>query len=79
MTRACEALSSKPSSKCADYMAKAKTRTGLSVAVNIIDKIYEKGRKVAEGFKNSMQIVFDNILPRLQLPGDPDASMKSGS
>jgi hypothetical protein len=52
-------------------MAKAKTRTGLSVAVNILDKIYERGRKVAEGFKSTMRILFDNVLPRFNYRAIP--------
>jgi hypothetical protein len=38
---------------------KTQTKTGLSVAVNILNKVYKLGRKVAENFKNPMQIVFD--------------------
>ncbi len=47
------------------YMAKAETRTGLTVAVNILNKVYQAGRKVTQGFKKTMRIVFDNLLPRL--------------
>jgi hypothetical protein len=46
------------------YMSKAATRTGLQVVVNILDKVYQAGRKVAAGFKQTMRIVFDNVLPR---------------
>jgi hypothetical protein len=30
----------------------------------VIDKVYQTGRKVAEGFKESMRIVFDAVLPK---------------
>lgn len=46
------------------YMSKAATQTGLKVVVNILNKVYEKGRKVAEGFQKTMKIVFDNLLPK---------------
>ena len=45
-------------------MEKTQTKTGLSVAVNILNKVYETGRKVADNFKNTMQIVFDEYLPK---------------
>ena len=32
--------------------------------VNVIDKIYETGRKVAKGFKETMKIIFDEYLPK---------------
>ena len=45
-------------------MTKTHTKTGLSVVVNAIDKIYETGRKVAKGFKETMKIIFDEYLPK---------------
>ena len=45
-------------------MIKAKTTTGLKVYVEILDKIYQTGRKVAATFKETMKIVFDDDLPQ---------------
>jgi|tagenome__1003787_1003787.scaffolds.fasta_scaffold20686838_1 hypothetical protein len=39
------------------------TQTGLGVVVEIARKVYETGRKYAEGFKQSMKILFDEVLP----------------
>ena len=64
VTRACQGVIFRTVEQVQHYMAQAKTRTGLSVVVNILDKVYEKGRKVADGFRKTMGIVFDNILPR---------------
>ena len=41
---------------------KTTTKTGLKVIANIMNKIYETGRKVAKDFKKSMRIVFDKKL-----------------
>jgi hypothetical protein len=71
VTRACQGVIFKTVAQVRHYMAKATTRTGLSVTVNILDKIYEKGRKVAEGFKDTVRIVFDNILPRFNYRAIP--------
>jgi hypothetical protein len=71
VTRACQGVIFKKVEQVRHYMAKTTTRTGLSVAVNILDKVYEKGRKVAEGFKNTMRIVFDNVLPRFNYRAIP--------
>jgi hypothetical protein len=71
VTRACQGVIFKTVEQVRHYMAKAATRTGLTVTVNILDKIYEKGRKVAEGFKSTMRILFDNVLPRFNYRAIP--------
>jgi hypothetical protein len=43
---------------------KTRTETGLSVVVEILNKVYETGRKYAEGFKENMKILFDKFLPK---------------
>ncbi len=45
-----------------ELIEKTTTKTGLKVFACIFNKVYETGRKVAEGFKESMQIVFDEHL-----------------
>ena len=45
-------------------LEKTQTKTGLFVAVNILNKVYKTGRKVADKFENTMQIVFDEYLPK---------------
>ena len=40
------------------------TKTGLSVVVNLMDKVYAKGRVVADGFKENLPIIFDKFLPK---------------
>ena len=44
-------------------MEKTSTSTGLKVTVQIIDKVYALKRKVAHDFKDTMRIVFDDLLP----------------
>ena len=43
---------------------RAKTKTGLKTCANIVDKIYETGRKASELFMQNMPIVFDQFLPK---------------
>ncbi len=45
-------------------MRKASTTTGLQTTVNVIHRIYETGRKVADSFKAAMTILFDDLLPK---------------
>ena len=40
------------------------TTKGLSVNVNIVDKVYNKGRKATPEFRDNMPILFDAILSR---------------
>jgi hypothetical protein len=62
--RACQGIIFTGPAQVQHYMSQAKTRTGLSVVSSIVDKVYETGRKVVEGFKKTTRILFDNVLPR---------------
>jgi DDE family transposase len=64
LTRACQGVIFQSIELVKALMEKAKTSTGLQVTVDIIDKVYQTGRKYAEGFKENMKIVFDEILPK---------------
>jgi hypothetical protein len=64
LSRACQGVIFRNVRQVKHYMAKAETKGGLKVVVNILDKVYEAGRKVAEGFRKTMRIVFDKLLPR---------------
>lgn len=55
-----------------ELMATATTRTGLNVFTTIVDKTYQTGRKVAEDFKSTMKIVFDEILPQWNYTAKPE-------
>ncbi|WP_392390575.1 ISAzo13-like element transposase-related protein [Nitrosomonas communis] len=45
-------------------MSKAKTSQGLKVFISIMDRVFETGRKVADGFKENITIEFDPFLPK---------------
>jgi len=64
ITRACQGAIFKSLELVKELMLKAKTTTGLKVEVEILDKIYQTGRKVAADFKETMKIVFDDYLPQ---------------
>jgi len=63
VTRACQGVvfSSLPLVK--QLMEKTHTQAGLKAFVHIIDQVYQTGRKVADDFKETMRIVFDDFLP----------------
>lgn len=73
LTRACQGVIFESVEMLKDLMARARTQTGLSVVVSIVDKIYQTGRKVAEDFKQTMEIVFDKYLPHWNYTGRPQA------
>ena len=64
VTRACQGVILQTVEQVRHYMAKTKTTTGLNVLVNILDKVYATGKKVAKGFKQTMRILFDDFLPK---------------
>jgi hypothetical protein len=43
---------------------KASTATGLHTTVNVIRRVYETSRQVADDFKGTMAILFDELLPK---------------
>lgn len=47
-----------------DLMATATTAKGLAVVTTVLDKVYETGKKATDELKASIQIVFDDVLPK---------------
>ena len=64
LTRVCRGVILQSIDLVAQLMRKAKTRTGLSVEIDILDKVYEIGRKVGQATKDAVNLVRDTILPR---------------
>jgi hypothetical protein len=64
LTRACQGVIFHTVELVKGLMEKAKTSTGLEVTVDILDKVYQTGRKYAADFKETMKIVFDEVLPK---------------
>jgi hypothetical protein len=71
LTRACQGIILECVEQAQFYLSKAATQTGLKVVVNILDKVYETGRKVAKGFKKTMKLVFDKVLPKFNYKAIP--------
>ena len=55
LTRACQGVIFTSVDVVQELMAKATTKTGLEVSVNILNKEYATGRKVAADFKEQME------------------------
>lgn len=64
VTRACQGVIFTSRELVCQLIAKTQTRQGLSVTVNLIDRIYETGRRAAADFKDTMTIAFDDLLPQ---------------
>jgi len=65
VTRACQGVVFSCVELVKELMEKTHTEPGLKTFVHIIDKVYHTGRKVADGFKENMRIVFDDFLPNI--------------
>ena len=72
VTRACRGVIFQTLETVRYYMSKTETTTGMKVEVSILDKLYETGRKCAAGFKKTMKIVFDKILPKWNYRAIPE-------
>lgn len=64
ITHACQGVVFKSVEVVKELMARTKTKQGLRVTVNVIDKVYQLGRKVTARFKENMPIIFDDFLPQ---------------
>jgi hypothetical protein len=64
ITRACRGVIFHTVEIAKQFMERASTNTGLSVTVNLLEKVYATGRKYATDFKQTMTIVFDDHLPK---------------
>jgi len=64
VTRACQVAVFRNIEIVKELMEKTETTKGLKVVVNVFNKIYETGRKVAKDFKETMTIQFDEYLPQ---------------
>jgi hypothetical protein len=74
VARACQGVIFESVELVKELMEKASTSTGLRVTVDILDKVYQTGRKYAEGFKKDMKIVFDEVLPKWNYRAIPSRS-----
>ena len=79
VTRACQGVIFESVAMVKRLMEKTRTGTGLRVVVEVLDKVYQTGRKYAEGFKKDMKIVFDEYPPEVELPCHPCELMKPGT
>ncbi|WGZ92998.1 MAG: ISAzo13 family transposase [Candidatus Thiothrix putei] len=73
VTRACRGVPLETVETAKHYMAKTETTTGLKVAVRIISKVFETGRKYTQAFKDNMTIQFDDFLPKWNYTATPQS------
>jgi len=64
VARACQGMLFDTLDTVVRLMRKAATTTGLRTTVNVIRRVYETGRKVADDFKSTMRLRFDDLLPK---------------
>lgn len=65
LTRACQGVVFTSVDLVRRLMQKARTRAGLSVVVDIVEKVYQTGRRVADEVKKTLNFVRDDLLPNL--------------
>jgi hypothetical protein len=68
VTRACQGVVFHTVELVKGLIEKTGTSKGLAVTVDVIEKVYETGRKCAAGFKEDMKIAFDDLLPKWNCP-----------
>ena len=64
VARACRGMLFDTLDTAVRLMRKASTTTGLRTTVNVIRRGYEIGRQVADKFKATMNLLFDDLLPK---------------
>jgi len=71
VTRACQGMLFDTLDTVVRLMRRTSTTTGLRTTVNVIRRVYQTGRKVADDFKDRMRIAFDDLLPRWNYVAHP--------
>jgi hypothetical protein len=74
VTRACEGVVFESVPLVKQLIERTTTRTGLQVTVDIIDRIYQTGRKAALDLKTSLRVVADAFLPAWNYTIMPNSS-----
>lgn len=65
LSRACQGVVFSSIEMVKWLMEKTRTRTGLGVVVDVLDKVYQTGRRVADQVKKALNVVRDCFLPKL--------------
>jgi hypothetical protein len=73
LARACQGVILHTVEIVRQLIERAKTSTGLSVTVDILEKTCATGRQCAEDFKNTMKILFDAYLPKWNYRAHPES------
>ncbi len=71
VSRACEGVVFTSVDVVQSLMERTSTRTGLSVTVDVLSRIYETGRKAIAGVKSAIGLVRDELLPKLNYTIQP--------
>jgi hypothetical protein len=71
VTRALEGVPLNTVAEAKSKIESTKTKTGLTVTVDIIQKTYETGKKVAKDFMKNIKITFGNSVPKLNYTISP--------
>jgi hypothetical protein len=71
VTRACQGVIFKSVDVVRQLIAQTSTETGLTVTVDVLDHVYEVGRKAAADFKDNMTFIFDPLLPKWNYTATP--------
>jgi len=74
ITRACQGVIFHTVDIARQCIERAKTTPGLRVTVRTMDKVYQTGRKYAADFKQNMQILFDDHLPKWNYRAVPECT-----
>ncbi len=64
LSRVCRGVIFESVNVVASLMKKARTKTGLTVTVDIVEKIYRTGRKITQAVQNAVHIIRDTVFPR---------------
>lgn len=75
VTRACQGVVFKSMEVVRDLIARTKTTTGLAVTVDVLDTLYQTGRKASDAFRQAMPILFDYYLPKWNYRASPQTKL----
>lgn len=74
ITRSCEGVVFESVPLVKQLIERTETRSGLRVTVDILDRVYETGRKAVDHLKATLNIALDSLFPKWNYTISPQAS-----
>ena len=79
VARACAGVVFHTADVAKRFMARTTTAAGLWVTVDVLDRVYETGRKLTAAAVGQLRVIHDDVLPQWNYRALPASMWKAGT